>query len=208
MTDNLEAALFLVTVVIFFGVRWWLQRLRRERDEAKRQAAVTANELQALLAKQEAGRQNSIKRSENQISAVTDPDVSMYTKPVMNGGEYQVYLAAKRALKELGRSDWHVFPQVSLGEIIKTSSHYEWKSGQAHKSINSKRCDLLIANSRGKPMAVIEFQGSGHYQGNALDRDLVKKIAVERAGMLHIEIPDRLGQHQVAQLISEALRAG
>jgi hypothetical protein len=213
MFKDAELGLLLLVVVAVAVARWWWRRskiektrLTTERDVAVRQAEITANALQELQAKQEAGRQNSISRSENQINAICDPDVSFYPKPVMNRGEYQVYVAAKLALKDLGRLEWHIFPQVSLGEVIKTSSHYEWKGNRAHQSINSKRCDLLITDGRGKPRTVIEFQGSGHYQSNAVERDLVKKIAVERAEMNYVEIPDRMSRAEMVKVIVEALR--
>jgi len=38
------------------------------------------------------------------------------------------------------------------------------------------------------PVAVIEVNGTGHYQNNALERDEIKRIAVESAGIRYIAI--------------------
>lgn len=62
-----------------------------------------------------------------------------------------------------------VFAQVSFGEIIGS------KDKAAYGCINSKRADFVIVTRYGDPLAVFEYQGGAHYQGNAIQRDAVKK---------------------------------
>jgi len=66
--------------------------------------------------------------------------------------------------------------QVSLGEVLSSPD------ARAYSAINSKRVDLLIVSRSGDPIAAIEYQGHGHYQGTAAARDAVKKEALRKAG--------------------------
>jgi hypothetical protein len=103
----------------------------------------------------------------------------------MNGGEYQLFRAAMGVTCQpppSGAFPFYVFPQVSLGQIIGTEGARDWEADQAHRAINSKRCDLLIADRNGNPIAVLEYQGAGHdIGGTAKRRDEIKRIALERA---------------------------
>ncbi len=71
--------------------------------------------------------------------------------------------------------------QTSLGEILR-SSH------EGYKTINSKRVDFCIVDKEFMPVAVIEVNGTGHYQGDALQRDETKRVAIEGAGIKYIAI--------------------
>lgn len=70
-----------------------------------------------------------------------------------------------------------VFPQVSLGEIFKTDNK------SAFFAINSKRVDFAIADKDNIPCAVVEYQGSGHWQNNARKRDAIKNWHVKKRGL-------------------------
>jgi cbb3-type cytochrome oxidase subunit 3 len=204
----LFAALFFVAVFVFLlrpKGHGTLQEenslLRLDRDKAHRRIAELEEALAERDRRTERSLQNRIQLPANQIEAVNDNTVEFFARPVMNRGEAQVFYAAQRALQRTARSGWHVFPQVSLGEIIGTRSHWEPRERRAHQSINSKRCDLLIADPKGRPMVVIEYQGSGHYQGTAEQRDAVKRIAIERAGIRFVEIPDGTHPEQIVRTI-------
>lgn len=87
--------------------------------------------------------------------------------------------------------------QVSLGEVLSSSDP------RAYAAINSKRVDMLIITSRGVPIAAIEYQGEGHYQGSAAARDAVKKEALRKAGVRYIEMTP---EHSPSDLANEMLR--
>jgi hypothetical protein len=72
--------------------------------------------------------------------------------------------------------------QVCLGEVLSSPD------ARAFSAINSKRVDVLLVDEDSQPIAAIEYQGSGHYQGSAAARDAVKKEALRRAGVRYIEI--------------------
>jgi hypothetical protein len=104
----------------------------------------------------------------------------------MGRGEYQLFCSAMKVTGQpmpCGQYPFYVFPQVSLGEIIGSEAR------DAYNAINSKRCDLLLADRRGNPVAVLECQGSGHgIGGTAKQRDDGKRRALERAGVSYVEI--------------------
>lgn len=52
---------------------------------------------------------------------------------------------------------------------------------EAFRWINSKRADFLMVDSEGWPVAMIEYQGSGNYQGSASERDAIKWTVLPRA---------------------------
>src|SRR4029077_19246688 len=98
-----------------------------------------------------------------------------------------------------------IFPQVSLGQIIGTEGAQEL-ADEAHRAINSKRCDLLIADRYGNPVAVLEYQGAGHDIGGAAKRrDQLKRVAQKRGGGLLFEIRDGATQAEIQQPIRDLL---
>ena len=127
----------------------------------------------------------------------------------MGRGEHELFRAALSVTRQpmpSGTFPFYVFPQVSLGQIIRTSAPDEWQADHAHRAINSKRCDLLIADRNGNPVAVLEYQGSGHdVGGTAKRRDEIKRIALERAGVRFIEIQDGTPQAEIQQIIRQLL---
>ena len=86
--------------------------------------------------------------------------------------------------------------QVSLGEVLSSPD------ARAYSAINSKRVDLLIVSRSGDPIAAIEYQGHGHYQGTAAARDAVKKEALRKAGVRYIEVTPESGTEEMVREIS------
>ena len=91
---------------------------------------------------------------------------------------------------------WRVMAQVSLGEVLSSPN------ARAYSAINSKRVDLLIVSRSGDPIAAIEYQGHGHYQGTAAARDAVKKEALRKAGVRYIEVTPESGTEEMVRVIS------
>jgi hypothetical protein len=86
--------------------------------------------------------------------------------------------------------------QVSLGEVLSSPDD------RARAAINSKRVDILIISSHGLPLAAIEHQGNGHYQGSAAARDAVKKEALRKASVRYIEVTDEHCKEDIARELS------
>jgi hypothetical protein len=128
---------------------------------------------------------------------------------VMGGGEYGLFRAALSVTRQpmpSGSYPFYVFPQVSLGQIIRAHANSDWHADQAHRAINSKRCDLLIADRSGNPIAVLEYQGTGHnIGGTAARRDEIKRIALERAGVRYVEIKYDATPAEMQQMVRDLL---
>ncbi|EGI5923291.1 DUF2726 domain-containing protein [Salmonella enterica subsp. enterica serovar Colindale] len=84
------------------------------------------------------------------------------------------------------KSKKHRRPNIS--GIIRSCPFRKCQDKPAFASVNSKRVDILVTDLFGFPCAVIEYQGGGHYQNNAIGRDAVKKEACRKAGIGYLEI--------------------
>lgn len=100
---------------------------------------------------------------------------------LMNAPEYRLFRLIEEEVSIACRGH-RVFAQTNLGEILTSPSR------DAFASINSKRVDILIVDGGGWPVAAVEYQGKGHYQGTAAARDAVKKEALRKAGVRYIEV--------------------
>lgn len=120
---------------------------------------------------------------------------SFTAKRVLSRTEARVMAAAEVAIAEAGLP-WRVMAQVALGEILASPDE------AAFRAINAKRVDLLIVAAKSEPLAAIEYQGEGHWQGSAPARDAVKKEALRRAGIGYIEITPAHGPADIRREIS------
>jgi hypothetical protein len=115
-------------------------------------------------------------------------------KNVLSRTEAGVMRAAEKAIAEAGLN-WRVMAQVALGEILASPDE------AAFRAINAKRVDLLVVSAKSEPLAAIEYQGQGHYQGTAPARDAIKKEALRKAGIRYIEITFEHGPEDVKREI-------
>ena len=116
---------------------------------------------------------------------------------LLSRSEAYVLYAAERAAD----LKWRVMAQVSLGEVLSSPD------ARAYSAINSKRVDLLIVSRSGDPIAAIEYQGHGHYQGTAAARDAVKREALRKAEVRYIEVTPESGTKDMAREISRIAQA-
>ena len=120
---------------------------------------------------------------------------------LLSRSEAYVLYAAERAINTAADLNWRVMAQVSLGEVLACPD------ARAYSAINSKRVDLLVVSSNGDPIAAIEYQGHGHYQGTAAARDAVKKEALRKAGVRYIEVTPDSGTEEMVRVISRMAQA-
>jgi hypothetical protein len=119
---------------------------------------------------------------------------SFTAKRVLSGSEARVMRAAEAAIAQAGLP-WRVLAQVALGEVLASPDE------AAFRAVNAKRVDLLIVSAKHEPLAAIEYQGQGHWQGTAPARDAVKKEALRKAGIRFVEITPDHGPADVAREI-------
>lgn len=117
--------------------------------------------------------------------------VAWRPRPLMNRSEYRVY-AELEALVGGSRARHRLFAQVSLGAMFATDRNdgvvdRRTETRAWHKA-NIKRVDFVIVDRTGMPVVGIEYQGTGHYQGNHAARDLVKREVFRLAGVPLLEV--------------------
>jgi hypothetical protein len=206
-------ALFTVAVCIVAAIAVWLAwRLYKENRHLKRRIAGflrTRTPFVSTTAPAKSAEQERAEILARQLEAVIRQHVSFSKRRVMGRGEFELFRAAMGVTLQpfpTGAFPFYVFPQVSLGQIIGTQARQELDADDAHRAINSKRCDLLIADRNGNPVAVLEYQGAGHdIGGTARRRDTIKRIALERAGVRYVEIKDDTNPAEMQQIIRQLL---
>ncbi|MFL5238968.1 MAG: DUF2726 domain-containing protein [Rhizomicrobium sp.] len=117
---------------------------------------------------------------------------------VMSPSEYAVFRIVETEIAA-ARKGHRVFAQTSLGEVLDS------KDRRAFFCVNYKRVDILVIDRDGYPAFAVEYQGSGHYQGDAAARDAVKKEALRKAGVGYIEVAPGDGEEQLRLRIREQL---
>lgn len=128
-------------------------------------------------------QESDLSNTDNQLRFVSE--ASFVKKAIMSKEVYHVFTIVEQFMRE--KSQGHrVLPEVPLGAILWCNDY----SGdhRAFKSINSKRLDIGVIDKFGKPCLAIEYQGGGHWRGNAEGRDAVKRLALEKAGIPLVEL--------------------
>lgn len=122
------------------------------------------------------------------------------SKPLMNKSEYKLYTQLVALLENTdAKQKYRLFSQVAMGEFIQTPDNL------AFRLINGKRVDFLIIDMSGHPVIVIEYQGGGHYQNDAIERDAIKKEACRKANIEYVEFPkqyDKLHFQRISQILN------
>lgn len=189
MPDNLTllmAGLMFASFMVGVGAERWVVRQARERWRKRRGANTYAQVSRKLI------------DASDQLRVVMA--ATFEKRRLLSRSEAQVMYAAEKAIRDQ-QLDWRVMAQVSLGEVLSSPDP------KAFSTINSKRVDLLLISSGGQPIAAIEFQGDGHYQGNAAARDAVKKEALRRAGVDYLEVRPGQTPGDLARAISQIAKA-
>lgn len=134
-------------------------------------------------------RRNTAKRYDvsdpvNQLRFVEEGSFQK-RRPINKEAYFNVFSLVERHLVST-KADHRLLAEVSMGSFLKTPYEETGPSKVAQRafaSINSKRVDFLLIDRFGMPVLVIEYLGSGHFQGNAEMRDIVKLKALEDAGI-------------------------
>ena len=191
LMDTFNWLLIAIAVVIFLAVRGKQKRKKGQYRPAPTQKPEWRDQRQAPEYKREETT------AERQLNAVRSSEFRK--RPLMNKSEYSVFCKLEKLLSASHRG-YRVFSQVSLGEILGSDDK------QAYLAINSKRADFVIIDWSGHPIAVVEYHGSGHFQGDAVVRDAVKREACASAGIAFIELTASYSDADI-KAISDSLRA-
>ena len=135
----------------------------------------------------------------NQHKYKQEVERSTYKKrSILNSEEIKVYFALVEMVRCF-EGYFYIYPQVNLGEIISSNTDI------GHSAINSKRVDFCISNRSFEPIAVVEYQGGGHFQNDAKVRDEIKHKAVTKAG-IHYEAIYESELNSVKNLLNSRLK--
>jgi hypothetical protein len=154
-----ETQIFAAVCIVAIVAGWLAWTLYRKNRELNRRLGYRARTWPAPAAIK-SPEQERAEHLDRQLLAVIQHRVTFYRRRVMNRGEYDLFRAALGVTGQAmpnGPFPFYVFPQVALGQIIGTERAGEPDADEAHRAINSKRCDLLIADRNGNPIAVLEL---------------------------------------------------
>lgn len=104
-------------------------------------------------------------------------------------------------LTNIAPDGFHICPQASYGEFLKCSDR------RKYWTINAKRADFVVCDSELSVLAVVEYQGGGHYgskkssRKSAEYRDSVKRRALAEVGIPMIEIPPKFDEETLRQAL-------
>jgi hypothetical protein len=186
-----EAWLLVALVIGAGAIGFGISKPARRRSRWK--PSIETNFRRPQLVEPASSTRPLIGDTADQLRAVMSAD--FFQKRVLSKTEGRVLAAAEQAIAEAGLR-WRVMAQVALGEVLGSES----KPG--FLAINAKRVDLLVMSEDCKPIAAIEYQGSGHHLGSdASARDAIKKEALRKAGVRFIEIDSNDGPADVRREI-------
>ena len=146
-------------------------------------------------------RANEVADPKKQLGFVSK--VEFEARPLLNRSEFQVLLALEEAVRLLNAGH-RVMAQTCYGEFLKLKSRE--RNDDTDRAINSKRADFVIIDAAGYPVVVVEYQGSGHYQGTAELRDAVKREACRSAGVALIEVFPKFDKATLSRDLRQALQ--
>ncbi|MEN5362816.1 DUF2726 domain-containing protein [Brevundimonas intermedia] len=192
MQIMMDTAPTLVAIIVFLVIvgGWELSRKRGKRRAARRSA----------IAKFRPGVKIAMRPQVATSQLDTVMGAAFQARPLMSRAEASVFYAAERAMKRLDIKG-RVMAQVCLGEILRSPDD------DAFRAINSKRVDILVISNSGWPLAAIEYQGEGHYQGTAYARDAVKKAALQRAGVAYLEVTPQHSADDIERDLARVMQA-
>ena len=164
-----------------------------------------AERLRAMSERIDAARDAGIGDPPNAIEAVSDPAVTISTRPILNRGERHVLAACDTFAAAHASARLRVFAQVSLGEILIAGGPDPISRERAFRAFNARRSDLVIVDADGLAIACVEYQGDGHYQGDAATSDALKRAVCARAGIAFVAIPANATTAEIVAALEAAL---
>jgi len=128
---------------------------------------------------------------------------SFSATPILNKSERSLLKVLDQVVPGTLGQDVRIFAQVSYGEFLKGSSR------AAHARVNQKRADFVAADTDGKVVCVVEYQGAGHYgrsqaaRERAEKNDAVKRKALASAGIPLVEVAAKFTPEGVREQLAD-----
>jgi hypothetical protein len=177
LNGRLLPLLLLCLFVLMLATFFRLIRLKLGHKTKDRNGRSSVNALDALI------------RAEEPVAGYNSDAIGWHATPLMNRSEFRVFEELERLVVNC-QTGHRLFSQVPLGEVMRpdqTSGNPALRR-KAFQEINSKRVDFILIDRAGFPTIAIEYQGGGHYQGNAIKRDHIKREAFRKIGVPFMEV--------------------
>ena len=128
--------------------------------------------------------------------------------PLMNSSELKLFGIVREACAAHDPS-LLVFAQPNLGEFLNTERREQSRERElaAYNAFNAKRVDIAVFSAKSEPILGIEYNGAGHSRGNAKERDRIKKLAFEKAGLPLIIVEPGYSAIELRERIAAAIGA-
>ncbi|MBM2577589.1 DUF2726 domain-containing protein [Jannaschia sp. Os4] len=179
-----------------------LRRQRRHHDAEV--AALTRAHDREVAGLREAIR---FERSAMRPHAAVDA-CAIEPRPLLNREEADLF-ARLEALADALPNGVRLFSQVSLLEVFRPRALNGDPKVRlaAFDAYKASRVDFLFVNRRGYPLLGIEYQGTGHAQGNSAYRDQIKREVFRKGGVPLLEVMADYTWPDVETRVREAVRA-
>ncbi|MCK0169275.1 DUF2726 domain-containing protein [Jannaschia sp. S6380] len=132
-------------------------------------------------------------RPESSVQKLRECTVKI--RPLMSKEQATVHTFLERYATE---NDLLLSSEVSMSAIFSVSNKADRKLAfAAFATVRQKYVDFLLTDRDHWPLCGVEYHGSGHWSGNAVERDATKRTAFELADLplIHIrkgELPSTL----------------
>ncbi len=128
--------------------------------------------------------------------------------PLLNQSETRVFEKLEQLVSTFTNAE-RLFAQVALVEVFSARSMNGCKDTRraAFEAYGNMRVDFLIVDRDGYPICGIEYQGTGHHQGNFAYREQIKREVFRRANVPLVEVGTDDPWPEIRATIKAALRA-
>lgn len=180
-----------------------LSSLRRRNDMLETQAAAQKKDAER---RRQYSQDNDVTNPKNQLRFISECSSLKAGCPVNSEAAKCVLYVIEEWIRNMNPG-WRLAFEVSMAAFIKTPDDQDDpRYDRAFNSYRGKRVDFLLINRKGYPMLVVEYNGSGHNKsGNADAYMAVKRLALQKAGIPLLEIPEKMDKSDVFAALSEKL---
>jgi hypothetical protein len=200
LSNMTNAGSLVVFAIAFLAVIAIGVRMLPEDKKGRRKFRPRRNYRPDLKVVPKPGEDEALASASEQLRRVMAAEFNQ--RPLLNRPEAQVFKALDEAV--IARNaNWQVMAQVSLVEFLSSTDR------GAYQCINSKRVDFALMDEECRVRHALEYQGTGHHQGNAAARDAVKKEALRKAGIgYHEVVAGNTTPSELKRLVEELVPVG
>ena len=172
----------LLLPIILLGGLALLATVLGQRRGTRRSAAPRPDRREASVSRPEADRNEGIAAPAYDKLRVC----TVRAKPIMSREQAALY----RNLRPWAESRGVLLQcEISMSAIFDVRHPEDQKLARAaFATIRQKYLDILVTDDGHNPLCGIEYHGSGHWDGNARQRDLAKAMAFATAGLPFVVI--------------------